>query len=426
MEKRSFSPYTQYKESRFGNIPSNWEIRKISQIISFFTGATPSTINANFFDGTEPWANISDLNNGILKNTVKSLSEEGIKIANLRISPKGSLLFSFKLSVGKVAIAGIDTFTNEAIATFCPSPKVITKYAFYAFPLFLIKNAQTNIYGAPLLNAFLIKNARLALPPLETQHRIVTFLDQETARIDTLVDEMETMVTLLQEERKTLISETVTRGIPGTHTKFKDSGIFQIDETVEEWEIRKISHIVDFFTGGTPPTNESSYFDGELPWANISDLQAGELVTPNTSLSQTGVEKARIRISPAGSLLYSFKLSVGKVAINSFDTYTNEAIATFLPSPKIGAKYAFYAFPTFLIKNAKKNIYNADLLNADLIRQAKLPLPPVAEQQEIVQYLDIELAKIDLLINETLGAIALLKEERKVLINDVVTGKLEV
>lgn len=104
--------------SWIGQLPEHWKIGRIKDQYQFQTGATPPSKTESFYEGNNLWANISDLNGKILNDTAKHLSDEGVHVCSMNISPKGSLLYSFKLSVGQVAFCGKDMYTNEAIATF--------------------------------------------------------------------------------------------------------------------------------------------------------------------------------------------------------------------------------------------------------------------------------------------------------------------
>lgn len=424
----NLKPYEEYKDSGvewLGQVPARWVLSKGSREVVLRGGY--SFNSDKFTDGTSgvPIVKIGD----VITQKPSTFSSE--------MPPSSFLVFKNEIVLG---MSGSDIFNlaiwkeeeaylNQRVCVVKSKDleRLDANFLFYS----LVPIIDRAIYDTKSTTLKNLSNAdifsfRLLVPPLPTQQRIVEFLDAETGRVDTLVSELEAMITLLREERKVLISDTVTRGIAGEHTEYKNSGVDWLGEIPNGWEVQKISRIAKFFTGGTPPTEQKEYFDGEESWASIADLKNGVLRDTHKKLSQKGVNRARIILSPVGSLLYSFKLSVGKVAITTFPTYTNEAIATFLPSDKILTKYAFYVYPIFLIKNAKKNIYNADLLNADLINQARLPLPSTEEQTRIVTFLDSETSKIDVLIAEATSAITLLKEERKVLISDIVTGKLEV
>jgi type I restriction enzyme S subunit len=432
----NLQPYADYKDSGaewLPRIPSGWEIKPLKSVAL----VNPSKLSKTVLDDDKvTFLPMEALHND---NTYEQRLEEYKKISSGYTSfQEGDLVLAkvtpcfenHKAAVMNNLPHGIGFGTTEIIAIRPILSKVSSAFLYYliSIPAFKEKGKGElkGIGGLRRVPTEFISSYKFPLPPLETQQRIVEFLDAETGRIDTLVSEMEALITMLQENRRVLIAETVTRGIPGEHTEFKDSGVEWLGQIPTSWELQKIARIAKFFTGGTPPTEKREYFDGNESWASIADLKDGILRETHKKISKAGIEKARIAISPTGSLLYSFKLSVGKVAITTFDTYTNEAIATFLPSKHIDTKYAFYSYPIFLIRNAKKNIYDADLLNADLINQAILPLPFIIEQQRIANYLDTETAKIDTLIAETTDAIRLLKEERKVLISDVVTGKVEV
>lgn len=139
-----------------GLIPEHWKIGRIKDQYIFQTGATPPSKTESFYDGNNLWANIGDLNGKILNDTIKHLSDEGVAVCSMNISPKGSLLYSFKLSVGQVAFCGRDMYTNEAIATFIGDEEKL-RYLYYVAPQFIVFNANENIYGAPILNQELIK-----------------------------------------------------------------------------------------------------------------------------------------------------------------------------------------------------------------------------------------------------------------------------
>ena len=212
----SLPRYPEYKDSGvawLGEVPGHWVITKTKHVASFHTGWTPPTGKSESYEGENLWANISDLGEKWLFDTAKRISDGAVADARISPSPKGSLLFSFKLSIGQVSFAGQDMYTNEAIATFLPSNTLDGNYAYYAFPFFLVKNAAENIYGAKLLNQELIRAATLALPDINEQSAIAAFLDRETGKIDALVAEQEKLIQLLREKRQAVISHAVTKGL---------------------------------------------------------------------------------------------------------------------------------------------------------------------------------------------------------------------
>ena len=153
--------------------------------------------------------------------------------------------------------------------------------------------------------------------------------------------------------------------------QYKDSGIEWIGRIPREWKTCKLNYVYKFQTGATPPTNNEKFFDGDYKWACIADLKSKTIYDTTKKLSLEGVERCSMNISPIGSLLYSFKLSVGNVAFCGDNMYTNEAIATFLEG-KGYLPYLYYLAPFAIIQNANyNNIKNMQYLRIHLTKDLK-------------------------------------------------------
>ena len=262
---RRFQPYAAYKDSGFewlGEIPAYWEVQPLKHLATFSTGWTPPTGRADLYGGEHLWANISDLGPRVLDTTENTISDAAIREARLRIVEAGALLFSFKLSVGTVSIAGVNMYTNEAIAAFSPSSLIDTGYLFWAAPILIPRNAQDNIYGAPLLNRGRIANAKLLRPAPSEQRAIADFLDRETAKIDGLVATKERLIELLQEKRTALITRAVTRGLD-PNVPMKDSGVEWLGEIPAHWGVKRLRHIVRHIEQGWSPDCENREAGGD-------------------------------------------------------------------------------------------------------------------------------------------------------------------
>jgi type I restriction enzyme S subunit len=262
-------------------------------------------------------------------------------------------------------------------------------------------------------------------PPLHEQRAIAAFLDRECGKMDALVAEQERLIALLKKKRQAVISHAVTKGLDPT-APMKDSGVPWLEQVPSHWTITPLKRVISFRIGWTPPTNRDDLYDGIHPWATIADMSGRVIFKTGKSISNEAVRLAGIAPSPKGSLLFSFKLSVGQVCFAGTDIFTNEAIATFEPSYNVNLLFAYYAFPIFLVKNAFENIYGAKILNQDLMRNALLTLPPLSEQDAIAAFLDSECSRIDALIAEAETMISLLRERRSALISAAVTGQIDV
>ena len=212
----NYPTYELYKKTNLfwiPEIPIGWHIRKLTHAITYKVGFTPDSGNPIFYGDEYPWANISDLGARKICTTKKGITQEAVDRFKKYPAKAGSLLYSFKLSVGQVSFAGIDMYTNEAIAAFEQSPLLNLSYFFYLAPLAILQNASENIYGAKILNQEAIGNAKLIIPPLADQKSIADFLDYKTAQIDALIAKKEALLTKLAEKRTALISHAVTKGL---------------------------------------------------------------------------------------------------------------------------------------------------------------------------------------------------------------------
>ncbi|MGU5660393.1 restriction endonuclease subunit S [Aeromonas veronii] len=239
-----------------GNVPSHWTVTAVKRFASFTTGWTPPTGNDAYFGGEHLWANISDVGHRVLSTTAKTITDAGVRATRIKKSPKGSLLFSFKLSIGLVSIVGEDMYTNEAIATFLPSETFNISYMYWAAPLFIPQNAEENIYGAKLLNQERIGNASFVLPTPKEQRTIAAFLDYETARIDRLIAQQQRLIELLKEKRQAVISHAVTKGL-NPDAPMKDSGVEWLGQVPKHWSVSKVKYhaSVKACTGSLATTN---------------------------------------------------------------------------------------------------------------------------------------------------------------------------
>ena len=114
------------------------------------------------------------------------------------------------MSIGKVAFAGCDLYTNEAIITIEKEPKVNLNYFYYSLPVFLVLNAKENIYGAKLLNQGLISNTPIPLPPEDVQDVIADYLENRSKEINEQVSLIQIQIDKQKELRIAVINDAVT------------------------------------------------------------------------------------------------------------------------------------------------------------------------------------------------------------------------
>ena len=272
-----------------------------------------------------------------------------------------------------------------------------------------------------------LKNIYIPIPPIDEQDKIVSFIEYKEKQINKLIKKQKKLIELLEVKKKIIITEAVTKGLDKS-VPMKDSGIDYIGYVPEHWEVGKIKKYYKIITGFTPDTTQIGYYDdiNGYNWMTISDLQ-GKYTPDNTNrkISEKFIKLKHPKQTPKGSLLYSFKLSVGQVAFAKENIYTNEAIASFLESDKCNLKFLFYS-SLLIVNNANENIYSAKILNQTLIKNAFTVFPPLREQTIISDYLDKKCELIEKIINNKNSLIIKLEEYKKSLIALTVTGQIDV
>ncbi|MGL3830963.1 N-6 DNA methylase [Staphylococcus aureus] len=176
------------------HLESNYEIDKLKNLVDVKIGGTPSREKQEFYNGDYNWVSIAEMNGNIIYETKEKITDLGIKNSNVKLIPKDTTLLSFKLTVGKVAIAGNDLYTNEAIAALIPkdSNKIMDKYLFYLFDSKVINlTATTKAFGKSLNKTMIENDISIPVPPKDIQEKIIIDLEKIDSFIDMKYKEVE-------------------------------------------------------------------------------------------------------------------------------------------------------------------------------------------------------------------------------------------
>lgn len=429
--------YNKYKDSGIewiGEIPEHWEVNKVKYNFVFKTGFTPPSGKSEYYEnGRNIWINISDLQDKYISDSVNKISDKAITDFKPEIITKGSLLYSFKLSVGRVAFTTVDCYTNEAIFSIQPEEETNLNFFYYSLPGQIILNANENIYGAKILNQELIKNAFLVIPPTEEQSAIADYLDRKTAEIDQLIADKEALLKLYDEEKTAVINEAVTKGID-PNVKLKNSGIEWLGEIPEHWEVKKLKYSIESLKGGgTPATNNPLYWNGNIPWVSSKDMKKDFINCTQDYITDLAVKESSTSLIEPNSILLVVRSGILKhtlpVSINIVDVCINQDLKAIKTKDYIINEFLFWKIKGLnqtLLTATKKIGATVDSINIDSLLEFNFAWPPFKEQKYIIQHIESETARINEKIADTQKLIELLKEYRAALISEVVTGKVKV
>jgi type I restriction-modification system DNA methylase subunit len=195
--------------------------KKLGDICEFKIGGTPRRDNNIYWEnGTNIWISVSELNNNIIYDSKEKITNEGVKNSNVKLIKKDSILMSFKMSVGKKAIAGVDLYTNEAIIGIECNNLMLNKYLYNVIDTFDFSEACSSIGGGNL-NKQKIENLKIKVPSLEKQKEIVAYCD-----------EIEETIKLLK--KRITSNEQLMKQILDTYLKVKEQVIEEVTEVKKE------------------------------------------------------------------------------------------------------------------------------------------------------------------------------------------------
>ncbi|QBZ83843.1 restriction endonuclease subunit S [Hydrogenovibrio crunogenus] len=443
MNMGKYKPYPSYKDSGIewlGQIPLDWSTNRLKNIIRASITDGPHTTPV-FIDSGIPFLSVDGIQNGeLVFDKCRYISQEDHKEYKKKADiEKDDILLGKAASIGKVARVKVDFEFSiwSPLALIKPNlNKVLAPYLEY-----LLKSPLTQYQIQQLSTSNTQQNISMAdipkfifsLPAINEQKAIANFLDQETGKIDLLIEKQQAMIALLKEKRQAVISHAVTKGL-NPNAPLKDSGIQWLGQIPEHWEQPKIKWVANTDSGGTPNTSKQDlyYEDGIYPWIRTTDLNNALLFDTPIKITEKAVAETACSIIPEGSVLlgmYGGAGTIGKHSLLKFNSTINQAVCAVIPDAnKVVSEYLHYFvqhYRPYWMVGAEGTRKDPNI-GQDTIREAKYLFPPKMEQQEIVDYLDNQTKKIDTLIEKSQQAIELLKERKTALISAAVTGKIDV
>ncbi|EGK8203645.1 restriction endonuclease subunit S [Campylobacter coli] len=367
-------------------LPQGWEVKKLEEIAEIQIGKTPSRNNIDFFQGENVWLSIRDLKSKFISSSSEKISNEAILKTNMKVVPKGTLLMSFKLTLGKTAFAECDLYTNEAIAAIFIKDKNINKYFLdYVLKFTDLEKYVDNAVKGKTLNKQKLKQIEIPLPPLKEQERIVGILDESFSKIDESIKILEQDLLNLDELMQSALQKAFNPLKDNAKENYK---------LPQGWEWKNLGEIANTSSGGTPSRNKKEYWEnGNIKWLKSGELNDGYIDFIEENITEEAIKNSSAKIFQKGTLLIAmYGATAGKLGILNLDSTTNQAICAFLHKDKnikFLEKFLFY-FLFFLRDKIIKDSFGGAQPNISqtYIKNLQIPLPPLKEQEQIASHLD--------------------------------------
>lgn len=427
-----------------GSVPADWEINKIKYIATLkgrigWQGLTSDEYTdegAYLITGT-------DFENGGINwdSCVHVPMRRWDEARDIQIE-NGDLLITKDGTIGKVAIVSgcnAPTSLNSGVLRISTISGYDRKFLYWVlqsdvfWTWFADKNAGNSTIQHLYQGDF--AEFKYAIPPIDEQRTIASFLDTECSKIDSIIDDLECQIEILEKQKHSLITETVLKGLDDS-VSFSDTGIPWIGKIPSHWQVKQLKYITSLITKGATPEDISTFEDNSHPirFLKAENLQNGCLFQkPEFFISESdNITLRRAALKDRDILFVIAGATIGKVAIMRKELCPcnlNQAVCLIRMDDMQSADYFAFVLQSNIIsvvinlltvQSAQPNLSMGNIANI------KVPVPPIEEQKAIYNYLFNKCQKTDRIKMEKENQLNVIKNHKKSLIYEYVTGKKRV
>ncbi len=417
----------EYKNSGIdwiGKIPKHWRKEKIFRAAEFVTsGGTPRSSNEDYYEGDIYWIQSGDLNDGYITDTEKKITKEGLENSSAKLFPKETLLVAmYGATIGKLGIQTMDAATNQACCAIYPTKRIELKFLFYLF-LAIREKYISDAYGGgqPNISQSLIKQTYFFAPTKPEQTAIANYLDKACADIDRVVEIKRNQIDNLQQQLKSIIHHTVTKGLD-KNTEMKESDEEWIGKMPIHWKLDRLKDLVELRNEKTDEKSETE------DYLELEDLEkeTGRIL----GFRSTDEVTSKVTIFKKGDVLFGkLRPYLNKHYLAKEDGKCTGEILAF-NCTKIANRYFEYCISSNgFIETCTIISYGAKMPRVDYTTQLayfSLPIPSSIEQEKICDDLDKIKESSFTVQSKIEKQIETLLTYKKSLIHEVVTGKKQV
>jgi type I restriction enzyme S subunit len=435
--------YPAYKESGIewlGEIPESWDKKKIKHLGRVVLGKMLTPVDkGGYFE--KPYLRAQNiLWERVDTNDVKTMWFSEKELSQYRLS-LNDLLVSEGGEVGRTAIWQNELdecYIQNSVHKLTVDGQMNPKYILYLLMTFGKRghfDAIVNRVSIGHLTKEKLQDVEALSPPKNEQDRIAKYLDHKTHLIDTLIEKKQKQIELVQEQRAAIINQAVTKGL-NPNIKMKDSGIEWLGEVPRHWKVTQLKHFVKAIETGPfgSQLHANEYVDNGIPVLNPANIINGQ-IKPYWSCSVSSDTSNRLKRHKlrAGDILFARRGEMGRAAevldeqegwicgTGCIKVRPNQLI---LNSSFLASYLSISGVKDWLsLESVGSTMEN---LNSIIISEIPVVLPPINEQNSIINHIKKTSKQIDKSINKIQKLCDKLKECRTTLISEVVTGKIDV
>ena len=435
----SFPRYSAYKESKndwVAHVPEHWELMPCRGFVDERTeknedAACQSYLSLMANVGIIPYEEKGDIGN-----------KKPEDLSKCKIVCQGDFVInSMNYGIGSYGVSAYEGVCSPVYIVLTPRQDVVEPR--FAFRVFEDKSFQA--YAQSLGNGILahrcaigwddLKGIVVGIPSAAEQKSILNFLDRETAKIDALIAEQQRLIELLQEKRQAVISHAVTKGL-NPNAPMKDSGVEWLGEVPEHWGVKRVKQCIDParpVTYGILKPGETD--ESGIPMIRAQDyssewkLKEGILMVS----AETEAPYIRSRVRAGDVLITAVGAGTGNCAVvpDYLDgsNISRASCRISVDNLKLTSSYLLFVLSSIATKTIiQLSMRGAaqPVLNNSEVENLLIPLPPLEEQNQLVQVLGAQVQRLDKQQGLAFRQVELLQERRSALISAAVTGQIDV
>jgi type I restriction enzyme S subunit len=433
----SIARYSTYKHSEIpwlGDVPSHWTSVPLKAVV---------THNDEVLEETTP-----------LDTEIVYVDISGVDAVRGLVA-KDTMLFAQapsrarrRVAHGDVIVSTVRTYLKAIAAIRDPEPNLIVSTGFAVIrpksevlPDFLAYLLSANYFieqviarstgvSYPAINASELVRIAITLPPREDQRAIATFLDREIEKVDSLIAEQHRLIAFLKEKRQAVIAHAVTKGLD-SRAEMKSSGVEWLGDLPAHWDYAALTRIASRVVVGIAEAATHAYADSGVPILRSTNIRAGKIIGEILYIDPEFAGGRDSKQIMAQDLVTVRTGNAGVTAVIPPEFDGCQCFTMLITTLNKGSLPEYYCY---WINSVSAQCYfqlegwgTAQInISVPILKALPVPVPPTAEQEAIVAFLDHEVGKLDALSVQANHVIELLHERRSALISAAVTGQIDV
>ena len=390
-------------------LPDGWAVRTLGEVTDIFKGGTPKRNVEKYFQGDIAWAiptDITKLNGALyIDDTATHISEEALGKSSARLLPAGTVLLTSRATIGKVAITKVPIATNQGFANFLCKEEIAN--VFLAYYLRSITDLLISLGGGTTfleVTKTTLLNVEIPLPPLPEQHRIVAKIEELFTKLDGGIDELHKAQSQLNRYRQSVLKAAfegkLTEVWRAEHQDEIEPAVPIADDLPNRWTRTTVEKIAQQIHYGY---TESATNDPIGPkFLRITDIQNNSVNWDSVPYCRIDEVKQQQYLLKENDLVFARTgATVGKSFLIQ-DSIPDAVFASYLIriilKKEINAKfvYIFFQSQSYWLQIHQGKVGSGQPnVNAKILSQITLPLPPLPEQQAIISEVESRLSVAD-------------------------------